>query len=121
AIFFFFFQAEDGIRDFHVTGVQTCALPILASQINGATDVFLESPQNAIPHWIVVGIGWALIRDAQALALPDPGKPPRVLPVPDPHVGSGAGIGRPRTPALVVHLYKYWTLPSYATLTRHGP
>src|SRR5690606_37156606 len=27
-IFIFFFQAEDGIRDFHVTGVQTCALPI---------------------------------------------------------------------------------------------
>src|SRR5690606_41135395 len=27
----FFFQAEDGIRDFHVTGVQTCALPISAS------------------------------------------------------------------------------------------
>src|SRR6266571_4991420 len=27
---FFFFQAEDGIRDGHVTGVQTCALPILA-------------------------------------------------------------------------------------------
>src|SRR5690606_39942124 len=26
---FFFFQAEDGIRDFHVTGVQTCALPDL--------------------------------------------------------------------------------------------
>src|SRR5215475_3451685 len=25
---FFFFQAEDCIRDFHVTGVQTCALPI---------------------------------------------------------------------------------------------
>src|SRR5690606_39533399 len=28
---FFFFQAEDGIRDFHVTGVQTCALPICCS------------------------------------------------------------------------------------------
>src|SRR5215510_4649994 len=28
--FFFFFQAEDGIRDGHVTGVQTCALPIFA-------------------------------------------------------------------------------------------
>src|SRR5947209_19344859 len=27
-IFFFFFQAEDGIRDIGVTGVQTCALPI---------------------------------------------------------------------------------------------
>src|SRR5690606_39913478 len=27
-----FSQAEDGIRDFHVTGVQTCALPISAQQ-----------------------------------------------------------------------------------------
>src|SRR3712207_8298323 len=27
--FYFFFQAEDGIRDIGVTGVQTCALPIL--------------------------------------------------------------------------------------------
>src|SRR5690606_41208004 len=36
----FFFQAEDGIRDFHVTGVQTCALPIcfhpLAADENSA-------------------------------------------------------------------------------------
>src|SRR5690606_40765703 len=30
----FFFQAEDGIRDFHVTGVQTCALPILEEEVN---------------------------------------------------------------------------------------
>src|SRR2546421_2760810 len=29
--FFFFFQAEDGIRDLIVTGVQTCALPISVS------------------------------------------------------------------------------------------
>src|SRR5258706_10722106 len=28
---FFFFQAEDGIRDWSVTGVQTCALPILTA------------------------------------------------------------------------------------------
>src|SRR5207249_5615329 len=28
SFFFFFFQAEDGIRDRNVTGVQTCALPI---------------------------------------------------------------------------------------------
>src|SRR5690606_39518586 len=34
---FFFFQAEDGIRDFHVTGVQTCALPILLSIENLAS------------------------------------------------------------------------------------
>src|SRR5690606_40721679 len=31
SVFVFFFQAEDGIRDFHVTGVQTCALPILGN------------------------------------------------------------------------------------------
>src|SRR5690606_39944993 len=30
--YLFFFQAEDGIRDFHVTGVQTCALPISKSR-----------------------------------------------------------------------------------------
>src|SRR2546426_12151986 len=30
--FFFFFQAEDGIRDYKVTGVQTCALPICLSR-----------------------------------------------------------------------------------------
>src|SRR3989441_5288089 len=32
---FFFFQAEDGIRDKLVTGVQTCALPILAKGVTG--------------------------------------------------------------------------------------
>src|SRR5690349_22041506 len=31
--FFFFFQAEDGIRDLYVTGVQTCALPILLHHV----------------------------------------------------------------------------------------
>src|SRR5690606_40658573 len=42
-VFFFFFQAEDGIRDFHVTGVQTCALPIyepfaLGQLLNGSCE-----------------------------------------------------------------------------------
>src|SRR5205807_4543568 len=32
--FFFFFQAEDGIRDYKVTGVQTCALPIFATVVS---------------------------------------------------------------------------------------
>src|SRR6266496_6283769 len=32
-LIFFFFQAEDGIRDLYVTGVQTCALPILPRQV----------------------------------------------------------------------------------------
>src|SRR6266508_6819551 len=35
---FFFFQAEDGIRDGHVTGVQTCALPILFLTGLGSTE-----------------------------------------------------------------------------------
>src|SRR6266511_4046923 len=34
SFFFFFFQAEDGIRVFHVTGVQTCALPISYAKAN---------------------------------------------------------------------------------------
>src|SRR5256885_8714561 len=33
---FFFFQAEDGIRDYKVTGVQTCALPISGAWYRGA-------------------------------------------------------------------------------------
>src|SRR2546426_2979804 len=32
-LFIFFFQAEDGIRDYKVTGVQTCALPISSSRL----------------------------------------------------------------------------------------
>src|SRR5688500_19338259 len=32
-VFVFFFQAEDGIRDYKVTGVQTCALPIFLLQV----------------------------------------------------------------------------------------
>ena len=35
-MYFFFFQAEDGIRDDLVTGVQTCALPIFTVDINSA-------------------------------------------------------------------------------------
>src|SRR6266513_4539277 len=36
---FFFFQAEDGIRDRNVTGVQTCALPILLPRRHGDAPV----------------------------------------------------------------------------------
>src|SRR2546430_17690060 len=40
-ICFFFFQAEDGIRDLTVTGVQTCALPILVSEVVGIADTMI--------------------------------------------------------------------------------
>ena len=46
--FFFFFQAEDGIRDIGVTGVQTCALPIYVlteiyqNEVNSLFDFLLQ-------------------------------------------------------------------------------
>src|SRR5438309_7100009 len=40
-LFFFFFQAEDGIRDGTVTGVQTCALPILHGRTSNLIDSIL--------------------------------------------------------------------------------
>ena len=41
---FFFFQAEDGIRDWSVTGVQTCALPISSIMMAGTGDGKLLPP-----------------------------------------------------------------------------
>src|SRR5204862_3942925 len=45
-VWFFFFQAEDGIRDLYVTGVQTCALPISAVS---PSSVFSRTPSGASP------------------------------------------------------------------------
>src|SRR5476649_1375916 len=47
-LFFFFFQAEDGIRDHCVTGVQTCALPI-SSQQSAVRTPALEMPVRSQP------------------------------------------------------------------------
>src|SRR2546427_9096915 len=67
--FFFFFQAEDGIRDLTVTGVQTCALPICGreqdvtnpatGQVTGRValasradvDAAVAAAQAAFPKW----------------------------------------------------------------------
>src|SRR5690625_7452429 len=46
-LFFFFFQAEDGIRDGHVTGVQTCALPISPAR----PPVPAAPPAGSCRHW----------------------------------------------------------------------
>src|SRR2546425_7949689 len=57
-IFFFFFQAEDGIRDKLVTGVQTCALPIyfiIASLGTGQTQQPI--PYRNAKRWGLAG--WA--------------------------------------------------------------
>src|SRR5205085_9454375 len=47
--FFFFFQAEDGIRDLTVTGVQTCALPIL---MHARQNVWLSAVRIGCGSWM---------------------------------------------------------------------
>src|SRR5690606_41082067 len=49
---FFFFQAEDGIRDFHVTGVQTCALPICHGLSLSPTAKLMERTLPPAPNRI---------------------------------------------------------------------
>src|SRR2546430_10954841 len=55
--FIFFFQAEDGIRDLTVTGVQTCALPICRTCILVSTDLrenFLSENIYLTPAYMLV-------------------------------------------------------------------
>jgi len=61
-VFFFFFQAEDGIRDDLVTGVQTCALPIydLAAPYAGHNCTLgVATFLGAADHWLGVLAGTA--------------------------------------------------------------
>src|SRR2546422_6522343 len=59
--FFFFFQAEDGIRDVAVTGVQTCALPIFADlrMISRFVDTYMKLWYAAKPTIAAVQ-GWCI-------------------------------------------------------------
>src|SRR5438128_9447432 len=65
--FFFFFQAEDGIRDATVTGVQTCALPIYRyilnhgafsdgryNEENGGNNLLRFFESQDLVHWTYV-------------------------------------------------------------------
>src|SRR5260370_11782764 len=83
ACHFFFFQAEDGIRDSSVTGVQTCALPISTGSFRRANRIaslagqavgwllvaggvaFLMAGNLAGGFWIAF-IGWFLVWEARA-------------------------------------------------------
>src|SRR2546430_3559394 len=54
---FFFFQAEDGIRDLTVTGVQTCALPISKKALPCRTTGVLQGTAVALlPLNVLVGL-----------------------------------------------------------------
>src|SRR5215469_760186 len=59
-LFFFFFQAEDGIRDLYVTGVQTCALPILeaAARRYGSVLVVAGDWPGAQSRLLVTDVEW---------------------------------------------------------------
>src|SRR5256885_6051322 len=53
----FFFQAEDGIRDYKVTGVQTCALPISVSEAGssrGSSNMRLTAGVRICAGWIAL-------------------------------------------------------------------
>src|SRR5205085_7416828 len=54
---FFFFQAEDGIRDLTVTGVQTCALPIYDGRVTGAAAAVGDDRGGALHDRLPVRIG----------------------------------------------------------------
>src|SRR5256885_5703476 len=58
-IYFFFFQAEDGIRDYKVTGVQTCALPIYRRFLLSACAAIAcsELPWNGM---YTMSLSWAM-------------------------------------------------------------
>src|SRR5207249_5800331 len=58
---FFFFQAEDGIRDRNVTGVQTCALPISSKFFNTMT-----------PDPLILSAPWISVFDVTTHASPPP-------------------------------------------------
>src|SRR5256885_6122674 len=71
---YFFFQAEDGIRDYKVTGVQTCALPICLEDVLGehVGDEVLEVQRRGLE---VQALGRRRQGHAQAMARPQQESP----------------------------------------------
>src|SRR5690606_40128651 len=77
----FFGKAEDGIRGFHVTGVQTCALPIfaaVAAALLGPVIGVLTGRHPLRRSWMVLVLGGAVAL-AWAAVLLYPGPSPRWL------------------------------------------
>src|SRR2546422_3574461 len=75
-VVFFFFQAEDGIRDVAVTGVQTCALPDLSWFLRRSSRLVGSADRRIVP--VRLGRAWRRLRrqpnDHPAIRLP--GYPP---------------------------------------------
>src|SRR3989454_38157 len=118
---FFFFQAEDGIRDYKVTGVQTCALPISCGSTSTsgivAILVFRKSPTARAPGPPPAAL---LLSSCCPARLPGTRRPP----IPPPGISSGGparfllpdGI-RPaagRVPAKILAAQTYDPIPPAA-------
>src|SRR3712207_1348880 len=73
-VLFFFFQAEDGIRDIGVTGVQTCALPIFTLEFVGPLGVaVLGSRRPRDLMWVALAaVGILLLADLGGESRLDP-------------------------------------------------
>src|SRR5256885_142347 len=85
---FFFFQAEDGIRDYKVTGVQTCALPIsTAAQVRATSANFTESQKISGLVDAMVAIDETFDRIKSLRSAP-------ASPVPDNHLSNEATLLR---------------------------
>src|SRR5437016_10193372 len=70
-LLFFFFQAEDGIRDWSVTGVQTCALPISTGGTTGQPKIAKLSNRNMVASAVASMLAINLTPSDRALvALP---------------------------------------------------
>src|SRR5437868_11370189 len=91
---FFFFQAEDGIRDRNVTGVQTCALPISAPPLVGPERRHLPLPERPGP-------GQRLIQPQLQLPPEHPGMRPQQP------LDSGPERGIRLIPPKLAELYGY--------------
>src|SRR2546427_4829316 len=73
--FVFFFQAEDGIRDLTVTGVQTCALPISVDVLVQAAVDVQHQPRTSIAATFSKKIAFRIFRAIGAATSPP--RPPR--------------------------------------------
>src|SRR6266446_1610095 len=114
--YYFFFQAEDGIRDYKVTGVQTCALPIStngtfvdgerikgeAPLAPGATvrfgDVQLVFEPTDDALRIAKGGGTQVLKTPHSIAPNVPPKPASSAPAPAPTAPRGSPAPGPKAP-----------------------
>src|SRR5215208_7518984 len=103
----FFFQAGDGIRDGHVTGVQTCALPICREHAERSPVIREEEAPSAVrrtrgragdarARWLR---GRRAAAEARSAPARDRDRGPRRAAVDDPAAGRAAALSRRRLPA----------------------